>query len=112
MFPELEEPGAEVLLEPVGMGTIPVECEAVELLGIVEELELTEPESEPLGAGKEPELLGAELELLGTVEELELFGTVETPELLGADEEPELLEPAPELLEADAEELLGPWLLV
>ena len=28
----LDEPGPEVLLEPVGIGTIPVECEAVELV--------------------------------------------------------------------------------
>lgn len=35
--PVLDELGPELLLEPVGMGTIPVECEAVELFGIVEE---------------------------------------------------------------------------
>lgn len=52
-WPELDEPGADELPMPVGMGTMPVECEAVELLGPW----LLEPW--PVLLDSCPELLGA-----------------------------------------------------
>lgn len=91
---------------------MPVECEAVELLGMVEEPWLLDPEPELLGIVDDPELLGAGPELLGAVDEAELLGV--EPELFGPFEVTELswaelLEPGAELLLLDPQvQLLQP----